>query len=65
MRRRSMPRFYVSLSAKAYVTGILGVVAPTKEEAGKLALEEASNGDIVWKYNGVTEDADITVEEIA
>ncbi len=60
-----MPKFYVSLSAKAYVTGVAAVVAATEEEARKLALEEASNGDIVWKYNGVSEDADIKVEDIA
>lgn len=59
-----MPNFNVSLSAVADVAGHVQVDAPTQKEAGPIAVKIASEGDVIWRYDGIRDDFDIRVNSI-
>ncbi len=52
-----MPRFHVALSAVAFVTGALDVVADSPEDAENEARKRL--GDVLWHYEGLNGDVDI------
>jgi len=47
-----MPRYEVSLSTMAFVKATVEVEASDPEEASAMAELRASEGDVVWKYDG-------------
>lgn len=47
--------FCVRLNAEALVRTRVHVTAQTKEEAKTKAMAQASEGDVVWEYDGCTE----------
>jgi hypothetical protein len=57
-----MTTFRIKVQTEALVTAYIDVEAATEDDATDKAAEQAreQSGDLVWKYDGLIEDAPIT-----
>lgn len=54
-----MAKFRVEVSTRAWVKGVVTVEATSKEEVQKKAIDPEMI-DVVWEYDGIDEDSEIT-----
>ena len=58
-----MPHFHVIVQSKAHVRADFDIYAASLEDVEISALESAGSGDVLWRYDGLVEDAEIEIEK--